>query len=230
MDVDLSTDLRALLPLIAALVSGHSDVAIGTRLAPGSCVVRGPKRELISSAYNCLLRILLRARFSDVSAASRRSRRASPNPSCPRSKTTPGSSTPSCSFSPSAGACGSTRSRSTGSTTPTPASRSSPLRWPTSAAAPASSPGPASRACPHRSRLDARLCAALPGAALGSGPGLGQRNRAGDHRCHEHPGQPHPHLRHAWRRRARRPARRRAGGVRTDSGTYRRGARDVGRA
>ena len=66
MDVDLSTDLRALLPLIAGLVSGHSDVAIGTRLAPGSRVVRGPKRELISRSYNRLLRILLRARFSDA--------------------------------------------------------------------------------------------------------------------------------------------------------------------
>ncbi len=66
MDVDLSTDLRALLPLIAGLLSGHSDVAIGTRLAPGSRVVRGPKRELISRSYNRLLRILLRARFSDA--------------------------------------------------------------------------------------------------------------------------------------------------------------------
>ena len=36
MDVDLSTDLRALLPLVAPLLSGHSDVAIGTRLAHGS--------------------------------------------------------------------------------------------------------------------------------------------------------------------------------------------------
>ena len=66
MDVDLSTDLRALLPLIAGVVSGHSDVAIGTRLAPGSRVVRGPKRELISRSYNRLLRLLLRARFSDA--------------------------------------------------------------------------------------------------------------------------------------------------------------------
>ena len=43
MDVDLSTDLDALLPLVAPLLSGHSDVAIGTRLAPGSRVVRGPE-------------------------------------------------------------------------------------------------------------------------------------------------------------------------------------------
>src|SRR4051794_39977222 len=48
MDVDLSTDLRALLPLVAPLLSGHSDVAIGSRLAHGARVVRGPKREVIS--------------------------------------------------------------------------------------------------------------------------------------------------------------------------------------
>ncbi len=66
MDVDLSTDLRALLPLVAPLFSGHSDVAIGTRLAHGARVVRGPKRELISRGYNLLLRAVLRARFSDA--------------------------------------------------------------------------------------------------------------------------------------------------------------------
>jgi glycosyltransferase involved in cell wall biosynthesis len=66
MDVDLSTDLKALLPLLAPLLSGHSDVAIGSRLAPGARVTRGPKRELISRAYNHLLRLALRARFSDA--------------------------------------------------------------------------------------------------------------------------------------------------------------------
>ncbi len=66
MDVDLSTDLRGLLPLVAPLLSGHSDLAIGTRLAHGSRVVRGPKREVISRAYNGLLRTVLRARFSDA--------------------------------------------------------------------------------------------------------------------------------------------------------------------
>jgi len=66
MDVDLSTDLRALLPLVAPLLSKHSDVAIGTRLAHGSRVVRGPKREFISRGYNRLLKTVLRARFSDA--------------------------------------------------------------------------------------------------------------------------------------------------------------------
>ena len=41
MDVDLSTDLNALLPLVAPLISGHSDLAIGSRLARSSRVVRG---------------------------------------------------------------------------------------------------------------------------------------------------------------------------------------------
>ncbi|WP_189210756.1 bifunctional glycosyltransferase family 2/GtrA family protein [Actinokineospora fastidiosa] len=66
MDVDLSTDLAALSPLVAPLISGHSDIAIGSRLARGARVVRGPKRELISRAYNLILRGTLAARFSDA--------------------------------------------------------------------------------------------------------------------------------------------------------------------
>ena len=66
MDVDLSTDLSALLPLVAPLLSGHSDLAIGTRLARGSRVVRGTKRELISRSYNTILHVALGARFSDA--------------------------------------------------------------------------------------------------------------------------------------------------------------------
>jgi putative flippase GtrA len=66
MDVDLSTDLAALLPLVAPLISGHSDLAIGTRLHRGARVARGPKRELVSRCYNLLLRGTLAARFSDA--------------------------------------------------------------------------------------------------------------------------------------------------------------------
>ena len=66
MDVDLSTDLKALLPLVAPLVSGHSDVAIGSRLVPGARVTRGPKREVISRIYNAILRIALGATFRDA--------------------------------------------------------------------------------------------------------------------------------------------------------------------
>ena len=66
MDVDLSTNLSALMPLVAPLISGHSDVAIGSRLAASSRVVRGPKREFVSRSYNLILRGALGARFSDA--------------------------------------------------------------------------------------------------------------------------------------------------------------------
>ncbi|MBW8481731.1 glycosyltransferase [Actinomadura parmotrematis] len=66
MDVDLSTDLDAFLPLVMPLLSGHSDLAIGSRLARGARVVRGPKREFISRSYNLLLRTLMRAHFTDA--------------------------------------------------------------------------------------------------------------------------------------------------------------------
>ncbi|MFF7472933.1 glycosyltransferase [Streptomyces sp. NPDC008092] len=66
LDVDLSTGLAALLPLVAPLLSGHSDLAVGTRLAPGARVVRGPKREAISRCYNVLLRCTLSVGFSDA--------------------------------------------------------------------------------------------------------------------------------------------------------------------
>jgi glycosyltransferase involved in cell wall biosynthesis len=66
MDADLSTDLDAFLPLIAPLLSGHSDLSVGSRLAHGAQVVRGPKREIISRVYNLLLRTVLSARFSDA--------------------------------------------------------------------------------------------------------------------------------------------------------------------
>ncbi len=65
-DVDLSTALTGLLPLVAPLVSGHSDLAIGSRLSAGSVVARGPKRELISRLYNLLLRVVFAVRFRDA--------------------------------------------------------------------------------------------------------------------------------------------------------------------
>ena len=66
MDVDLSTKLSALLPLVAPVLSGHSEVSIGSRLARGARVARGIKRELISRAYNMLLRLSLGVRFRDA--------------------------------------------------------------------------------------------------------------------------------------------------------------------
>jgi glycosyltransferase involved in cell wall biosynthesis/putative flippase GtrA len=66
LDVDLSTDLAALPPLVAPLLSGHSDVSIGTRLGATSRVSRGPKREFISRSYNFLLRRTMQVKFSDA--------------------------------------------------------------------------------------------------------------------------------------------------------------------
>jgi glycosyltransferase involved in cell wall biosynthesis len=66
MDVDLSTDLDALLPLVAPLLSGHSDVAIGSRLSNGSRVARGPKREIVSRVYNLILHLTLRIKVRDA--------------------------------------------------------------------------------------------------------------------------------------------------------------------
>jgi putative flippase GtrA len=47
-------------------VSGHSDVAIGSRLATGSTVARGPRREFISRSYNTILRAVFGNGFRDA--------------------------------------------------------------------------------------------------------------------------------------------------------------------
>ena len=66
MDVDLSTNLWSFLPLVAPLASGHSDLAIGSRLLKGAVVTRQWKREIISRCYNLLIKLLFRSRFSDA--------------------------------------------------------------------------------------------------------------------------------------------------------------------
>ncbi|WP_370446251.1 glycosyltransferase [Cryobacterium sp. Y57] len=75
VDVDLSTDLRGLPPLVAALRSGHSDIAIGSRLSHGSRVTRGGKRELISRSYNALVRTTMGVEFSDAQCGFKAMRR-----------------------------------------------------------------------------------------------------------------------------------------------------------
>lgn len=66
MDVDLSTDLAALPPLIEGLASGRYDLAVGSRLLPGSETTRCWKRESISRGYNALIKTWLRTRLSDA--------------------------------------------------------------------------------------------------------------------------------------------------------------------
>ena len=80
MDVDLSTDLDGLLPLVAPLLSGHSQLAIGSRIAKGSRVLRGAKREFISRTYNLILRTTLRSRFSDAQCGFKAMRRDTVEP------------------------------------------------------------------------------------------------------------------------------------------------------
>jgi glycosyltransferase involved in cell wall biosynthesis len=66
MDVDLSTGLEAFPNLIGALEGGLFDLAIGSRLLPESRVMRGWKREVISRAYNRLIRAFFGTKFSDA--------------------------------------------------------------------------------------------------------------------------------------------------------------------
>lgn len=66
MDIDLSTDLSHFPHLIKALTKDW-DIAIGSRLLPGSKVFgRTLKREVISRAYNLLIKILFWTHFSDA--------------------------------------------------------------------------------------------------------------------------------------------------------------------
>jgi glycosyltransferase involved in cell wall biosynthesis len=66
MDVDLSTGLDGLLPLVAPLITGHSEIAIGSRLARGARVKRQLKREVISRCYNVLIKLVFGPVFSDA--------------------------------------------------------------------------------------------------------------------------------------------------------------------
>jgi glycosyltransferase involved in cell wall biosynthesis len=67
MDVDLSTNLDAFLPLVQSILEAPFDVAIGSRLLGGARVTRQWKRELISRGYNVLIKVIFPRRgFSDA--------------------------------------------------------------------------------------------------------------------------------------------------------------------
>lgn len=57
MDVDLSSDLKGLLPLLAPLLSGHGDLAIGSRLARGALSPVAPSALIshtrIAGCFTC---------------------------------------------------------------------------------------------------------------------------------------------------------------------------------
>lgn len=66
MDVDLSTDLKHLPPLVRSLLRGY-DIAIGTRNAHGSCVYgRSLLRTITSKTYIMLIKIFFWVHFSDA--------------------------------------------------------------------------------------------------------------------------------------------------------------------
>lgn len=67
MDVDLSTGLEALPPLVEAIAKEGYDVAIGSRLMQGSKVeLRSLKREITSRGYNLLIKLFFFTHFSDA--------------------------------------------------------------------------------------------------------------------------------------------------------------------
>ncbi len=63
-DVDLATDLAHLGELIGSIRGGY-DIATGSRLMPGSVIVRTGGREFASRGYNFLVRLLLGSRLHD---------------------------------------------------------------------------------------------------------------------------------------------------------------------
>jgi glycosyltransferase involved in cell wall biosynthesis len=66
MDVDLSTNLYALPPMIEALIGGGFEIGIGSRLLKASTTRRSFKREIISRGYNLLVKAFFATRFSDA--------------------------------------------------------------------------------------------------------------------------------------------------------------------
>lgn len=67
MDVDLSTDLEGLPDIVQAIERDGYDIAIGSRLLPGSHVIGRPfKRELISRAYSLIFRAMFFTGFRDA--------------------------------------------------------------------------------------------------------------------------------------------------------------------
>jgi glycosyltransferase involved in cell wall biosynthesis len=66
MDVDLASDLAAFPLLIERLLDGTFDLATGSRLLALSSTRRSLKREIISRAYNYLVKSIFHTRFSDA--------------------------------------------------------------------------------------------------------------------------------------------------------------------
>jgi|WetSurMetagenome_2_1015567.scaffolds.fasta_scaffold04666_5 glycosyltransferase involved in cell wall biosynthesis len=66
MDADLATSLENIPDLLKPLLSGESDLAVGSRLLAKSKIERPLNREIVSQTYNLLSRIILGHKFSDM--------------------------------------------------------------------------------------------------------------------------------------------------------------------
>ena len=66
MDIDLSTNLDAFVPMITPLVTGDAAIAVGSRLMKESQTTRGLKRDIISRCYNRLIRWTMHTKFVDA--------------------------------------------------------------------------------------------------------------------------------------------------------------------
>lgn len=66
VDVQLSTNLNAFLPLVAPLLSGHSDVAVGSRFSRNARMIHGPGRESNARRYSRLLTLALGTHVRDT--------------------------------------------------------------------------------------------------------------------------------------------------------------------
>jgi glycosyltransferase involved in cell wall biosynthesis len=65
MDVDLSTELDALIRAVELLRSG-ADIVVGNRLDKKSTVKRSLKREFVSRSYNVIIKLMLGTHFHDA--------------------------------------------------------------------------------------------------------------------------------------------------------------------
>jgi glycosyltransferase involved in cell wall biosynthesis len=66
MDVDLSSNLNSFPALIAPLLRGEFDLAVGSRLLRPQTTKRCTKREIISRCYNLMVKAIFHTRFSDA--------------------------------------------------------------------------------------------------------------------------------------------------------------------
>jgi len=66
MDVDLSTDLQHLIPLLGGVLDEGYDIAYGSRVSRGSDIERSLKREINSRGYILFIKSLFWTRFADA--------------------------------------------------------------------------------------------------------------------------------------------------------------------